>query len=111
MPPRKIASNLLWTPQGVVRHPLVEVADDGRVLSVASCVDPDRLPFVEFRAGLLVPDFPADFRTAFDALPPDRPLSESLPPILTPGRGVLVVISGLDYDTLRLTPAARIEKA
>lgn len=111
MPPRKIASNLLWTPQGIVRHPLVELTDDGRVLSVASCPDPDRQPFVEFRAGLLVPDFPADFRAAFAALAPDRPLSESLPPLLVPGRGIAVIISGLDYDSLTLAPAARIEKA
>ena len=110
MSPRKIASNLLWTPQGVIRHPLVEVAPDGRVLSVASCSDPDRIPFVEFRAGLLVPGFPEDFRAAFRSLPADRPLSESLPALLAPGHGVLVVISGLDYGSLRLTPAARIEK-
>jgi len=81
------------------------------VLFVASCAEPDRMPFVEFRAGLLVPDFPTDFRAAFGALPPDRPFSESLPPILTPGRGLLVVISGLDYATLRPTSAAKVEKA
>ncbi|MCM1151299.1 MAG: cytosine deaminase [Alistipes sp.] len=108
---RKIASNLLWTPQGLIRRPLVEIARDGRVLSVGSCSDPDRLPFVEFRAGLLVPDFPEDFRAAFRSLPAGRPLFESLPPILSPGGGILVVISGLDYETLRLTAAARIEKA
>lgn len=111
MPPRKIASNLLWTPRGILRHPLVEVAEGGRIVSVSSCPDPDRLPFVEFRPGLLVPDFPRDFRTVFRALPPDSPLSQTLPPLLTPGRGLLVVISGLDYGSLRLTPAARIEKA
>lgn len=111
MPPRKIASNLLWTPQGVVRHPLVELADDGRVLSVAACFDPDRQPFVEFRAGLLVPDFPADFRAAFAALAPGRPLSESLPSILVPGQGIAVIISGLDYDSLTLTSTARVEQA
>lgn len=110
-PSRKIASNLLWTPQGLVRYPLVGLSADGRVLSVASCPEPDRVAFVEFRPGLLVPDFPADFRAAFAALPADRPLSESLPPLLAPGCGIAVVISGLDYDSLRLTPAARIERA
>lgn len=110
VPHRRIASNLLWTPQGIVRRPLVELDPCGRVLSVVSCPDPDRLPFVEFRSGLFVPDFPADFRAAFAALPARLPLSESLPALLTPGRGVPVVISGIDYDTLRLTPAARIER-
>lgn len=94
----------------MIRHPLVEVAADGGLLSVVVCPDPDRIPFVEFHAGLLVPDFPEDFRTAFRSLPADRPLSESLPALLVPGHGVLVVISGLDYDSLRLTSAARIEK-
>jgi len=108
---RKIASDFLWSANGLLRHPLVEVADDGRALRISSASEPDRLAFVEFRPGLLVPDFPADFRAAFDALPPDRPLSESLPPILAPGRGLLVVISGIDCGSLRLTPAARIEKA
>lgn len=110
VPPRKIASNLLWTPQGVLRHPLVEFSADGSVVGISVCPEPDRTAFVEFRAGLLVADFPTDFHAAFAALPCDRPLSESLPPLLTPGRGVWVVLSGLDYDTLRLTAAARIEK-
>ncbi len=111
MPLRKIASNLLWTPRGIFRHPLVEVAEDGRIAAVSSCSDPDRLPFVEFRPGLLVPDFPRDFRAAFRSLPVDLPLTRSLPPLLVPGRGLLVVLSGLDYDSLMLTPAARIDKA
>ena len=37
------------------------------------------------------------------------PLSELLPRIVTPG-GALVVISGLDYDSLRLTPQSQIRK-
>lgn len=52
---RRIASNLLWTPQGLVCNPLVEVAADGRILSVASCAEPDRLPGTEFYAGVLAP--------------------------------------------------------
>lgn len=54
-PFRRIASNLLWTPQGLVRNPLVEVAADGRILSVATCAEPDRLPGTEFYAGVLAP--------------------------------------------------------
>ena len=101
-PSRRIASNLLWTPQGLVRHPLLTLGADGRVLSAESCPDPDRLAATEFYAGLLVPDFPADYPAAL-------PLSELLPRIVTPG-GALVVISGLDYDSLRLTPQSQIRK-
>ena len=102
-PSRRIASNLLWTPQGLVRHPLLTLGADGRVLSAESCPDPDRLAATEFYAGLLVPDFPADYRAAFDGMRAAAlPLSELLPRIVTPG-GALVVISGLDYDSLRLT--------
>ena len=110
VPHRRIASNLFWSPAGIVRHPLVEIDSRGRVFSVVSCPDPDRLPFVEFRSGLFVPDFPVEFRAAFAALPADTPLSESLPAVITPGRGIPVLISGLDYAVLRLLPSARIEK-
>lgn len=54
-PSRRIASNLLWTPQGLVRNPLVEVAADGRILRVGACAEPDRLPGVEFFSGVLAP--------------------------------------------------------
>ena len=106
----RIASNLLWTPQGLVRHPLLTLGADGRVLSAECCPDPDRLAATEFYAGLLVPDFPADYRAAFDGMRAAAlPLSELLPRIVTPG-GALVVISGLDYDSLRLTPQSQIRK-
>ncbi|WP_295937704.1 amidohydrolase family protein [uncultured Alistipes sp.] len=55
LPSRRIASNLLWTPQGLVRNPLVGVAADGTVLSVETCAEPDRLPGTEFYAGVLAP--------------------------------------------------------
>ena len=110
-PSRRIASNLLWAPQGLVRHPLLTLGADGRVLSAESCPDPDRLAATEFYAGLLVPDFPADYRAAFDGMRVAAlPLSELLPRIVTPG-GALVVISGLDYDSLRLTPQSQIRSA
>ena len=109
-PSRRIASNLLWTPQGLVRHPLLTLGADGRVLSAESCPDPDRLAATEFYAGLLVPDFPADYRAAFDGMRAAAlPLSELLPRIVTPG-GALVVISGLDYDSLRGPPPSQIRK-
>ena len=103
-PSRRIASNLLWTPQGLVRHPLLTLGADGRVLSAECCPDPDRLAATEFYAGLLVPDFPADYRAAFGGM-----RVAALPRIVTPG-GALVVISGLDYDSLRLTPQSQIRK-
>ena len=85
-PSRRIASNLLWTPQGLVRHPLLTLGADGRVLSAECCPDPDRLAATEFYAGLLVPDFPADYRAAFDGMRAAAlPLSELLPRIVTPG--------------------------
>ncbi|WP_337514675.1 cytosine deaminase [Alistipes shahii] len=100
----------MWTPQGLVRHPLLTLGADGRVLSAECCPDPDRLAATEFYAGLLVPDFPADYRAAFDGMRVAAlPLSELLPRIVTPG-GALVVISGLDYDSLRLTPQSQIRK-
>ena len=54
-PSRRIASNLLWTPQGLLRNPLVGVAADGRILSVGTCPEPDRSPGTEFYAGVLAP--------------------------------------------------------
>lgn len=54
-PSRRIASNLLWTPQGLLRNPLVGVAADGRILSVETCAEPDRSPGTEFYAGVLAP--------------------------------------------------------
>lgn len=109
-PSRRIASNLLWTPQGLVRHPLLTLGPDGRVLWAESCPEPDRLAATEFYAGLLVPGFPADYRAAFGGMrTAAAPLSELLPQVVTPG-GVLVVISGLDYESLRLTPQSQIRK-
>lgn len=110
-PSRRIASNLLWTPQGLVRHPLLTLGADGRVLSAECCPDPDRLAATEFYAGLLVPGFPDDFRAAFERLcrSSAAPLPELLAQTVTPG-GVLVVISGLDYESLRLTPRSQIRR-
>lgn len=54
-PFRRIASNWLWTPQGLLRNPLVEVEADGRIHSVTTCAEPDRQSFTEFYAGVLAP--------------------------------------------------------
>lgn len=110
-PLRRIASNLLWTPGGLLHDPLLEIAADGRVSHVASCSAPDRRPFTEFYAGLLVPDFPAAYRGTFDVLlRAGRPLTEMLPAFVPAPQGCLVVISGLDYAAMRLTVRSRILK-
>ncbi|MEG2612241.1 MAG: amidohydrolase family protein [Alistipes sp.] len=54
---RKIASNYLWTPSGFRPNPLVEVDHTGRIVSVESCTEPDRIAGTEFYAGILTPGF------------------------------------------------------
>lgn len=106
---RRIASNLLWTPQGVVRNPLVVFASDGRPLRVEQCADPDRQPATEFYAGLLILDFPADYAAFFGNWCAEQaPLRERLPLCVPAPQGIAVVLSGIDYDELRLTPQTRI---
>ena len=109
---RKIASTLLLTAAGeVVRDPLVELSAEGRITTLRRCAAADRDPFTAFYAGLLVPDFPADWQAAFEGLKgAQRPLQQLLPPLLTPGAGVLILLSGLDYERLTLTPRSRICK-
>lgn len=110
-PSRRIASNLLWTPGGLVRSPLVTLGADGRVLTAACCPEPDRLPLTEFYAGLLIPGFPTDYRAAFERLRASAALlPDVLPGIVAADGGVLVVVSGLDYESLRLTPQSQIRK-
>lgn len=112
-PGRRIAAHWLWTPQGLVHHPVVTLAADGGPAAVEVCAEPDRLAATEFYAGLLIFDFPADYAAAFAALCRDgRPLPELLPRLLA-GRcpadeGCTVVVSGLDYATFRPTPQACI---
>ena len=57
MQSRKIASNLLWTPEGFMHHPLVTVGGDGRIERVEVCTEPDRSACTEFYAGILTPAF------------------------------------------------------
>lgn len=52
---RRIASNYLFTPQGLLPHPLIEADADGRIRAVTQCAEPDRLAGVEFYAGILTP--------------------------------------------------------
>jgi len=108
---RRIASNYLWHAGAFLRHPLVDLNAAGEALSVAVCPDPDRMPFTEFHAGVLVLGFPSDYRSAFERMKARsaEPLAELLLRERIPVRpGVAVVLSGLDYATMRLTPRARI---
>ena len=109
-PSRRIASNLLWTSGGIVRNPLLTLDSGGRVVAVETCPEPDRLAATEFYAGLLVPGFPDDFRAAFERL--CRISAAPLPELLaqTVTSGGVVVISGLDYESLRLTPRSQIRR-
>ena len=70
VPPRRIASNWLWTPEGFLRRPLVTLDDGGRILDVRTCDAPDREPFTEFYAGVLVAGFPSDWRGALSGCAP-----------------------------------------
>ncbi len=97
----------------MVVNPLVELDAAGRIRAVTVCTEPDREPFTEFYAGVLVADFPADYRAAFRQMltARNRPLEEQLAESLPSGaatEGVLVVIAGLDYAPLRLTDASTI---
>ena len=109
MTERRIASNLLWTPQGVIRHPLAVFGPEGCLLRIEPCAEPDRQPATEFYAGLLVLDFPTDYETLFSKLRAEwASLSERLPHYVPAAPGRPVVLSGLDYDALRLTSCSSI---
>ena len=101
---RRIASNLLLDSRGLHRNPLVELDDGGGLVSVRCEPQPDREPFTEFYAGLLVVGL-----EGFDPaqLHADRttPLPELLTPHLNPDNRRVVLLTGLDYD--RLTPTDR----
>ncbi len=84
----------------------------GRVCAVEVCDAPDREPFTEFFAGLMVTGFPAAYREAFSRLQAcaGEPLFESLARIAGCEEGVAVVISGLDYASMRLTERSSVAR-
>lgn len=94
----------------MVRNPLVEWDAAGHVVSLRTCDAPDREPFTEFLAGLLVLDFPRDIRAMLDRMQrqADVSLSEQLSRICPVEEGVAVIISGIDYETMQLTTDTRI---
>ncbi len=99
---RRIASNKLLTREGILEHPLLEVDDTGCILSIRTTSDPDREPFTEFYAGLLVVGLNAELveRTKKD----NASLLDTLPSLLHPNEG-LYLVTGIDYRTLQPTPA------
>lgn len=91
-------------------NPVAELAPDGTLRLTGRCAHPDSLPGTEFHAGLLVAGFPHDYRACFERLrAATRPLPELLPGVVREG-GIAVVLSGLDYATLRLTPRSVIRR-
>lgn len=107
---RKIASNLLWQDSRLERDPLLTLDDEGRILSLDHRPAPDREPFTEFYSGCMVLSFPGDYRTVFDLMMGEEaPLDELLRRhVVPPGEGIPAIISGIDYDTMRLTPRSAI---
>lgn len=53
-PSRRIASNWLLTDSGWLRNPVAEIDAGGGILRITTSEHPDREPFTEFHAGLLV---------------------------------------------------------
>lgn len=109
---RRIASNYIWTRErGFERHPVAEISAAGEISSLRLLDDPDREPFTEFYSGVLVAGFPLDERAAFAAMLRRRelPLEELLRECVS-SEGSVVVISGLDYERMRLTPQSCLLK-
>ena len=104
---RKIASNKLLTREGVLLHPLLEVDDIGHILSIRTTANPDREPFTEFYAGLLVVGL--NEMLAAEVMQSTQPLTEWLPSRLT-DNSELWLLSSLDFQTLRPTPQTHIQR-
>ncbi len=109
LPTRKIASNLFWSEGRLIRNPLLEVDVDGHLLSLTICEQPDRMAATEFYAGVIVAQFPDDYRNAFARM---LAAGGTLCQLLgnQPAGSALVVISGLDYASMRLTPDSQIRR-
>lgn len=114
LPYRRIAARLLLGATGEpVEHPLVELTADGRLHRIVRSGVPtaaaDREPFTEYLAGVLVPDFPRDCRTAFAAVAADRttPLGRLLP---REKGGICVLLTGIDYERMVLTERTKLRR-
>lgn len=105
----------------MLHNPLVTLTADGQILCVEPCAEPDRMAATSFYAGVLIPASLAD---RLSALCRQQPLSAApLPELLAAAAADLpselcevapdhccglAVVSGLDYETLRLTPQTRV---
>ena len=114
---RRIAAHLLWRPEGLLRQPVVTLSAEGAIVRIGqaeSSAERDRLAGTAFYAGLLVPDFPRDYARVFAAWMAREggcaSLAELLPQAVPAPDGCWVVISGIDYAGLRLTPQAQIRR-
>ena len=108
-PSRKIASNALLTADGVLHsRPLLCFDTAGAVVAVDFCEHPDREPFTEFRAGIVVMGLS---REAFEGVCLDHttPITELLPPLMEPDSTQAALLTGLNYATMRLTEVSRWE--
>lgn len=104
---RKIASNKLINRHGLLLNPLVELDDRGLIVRVTTTARPDREPFTEFYAGLLVVGL--DNVHTEELLRCLQPLTEWLPSRLTDS-SELYLLTGLDFKTLSPTPQTRIQR-
>ena len=88
-------------------YPLVELNDEGLVVHISTCATPDREPFTEFYAGLLVVGL--DERL-FRSVSQDTttPITNLLPPLIDPQHRRLVLLTGIRYETMTLTERSRI---
>ena len=108
-PSRKIASNALLTADGVLhRHPLMHLNEAGEVANITFCTEPDRQPFTEFCAGVVVLGLS---REAFEAVRHNlnAPITELLLPYMEQDATRAALLTGLDYATMSFTAESRYE--
>lgn len=91
----------------MVVSPLVTLNEQGLVVQVTNTSAPDREPFTEFYAGLLVVGL--NEMLAAEVMQSTQPLTEWLPSRLT-DNSELWLLSSLDFQTLRPTPQTHIQR-
>lgn len=93
-----------------MRNPLITLSPEGRIQRIDTCGQIDRMACTEFYSGITVGGFPDDYRAEFRRMlgQSGTPLKELLAAFPDPQAGVAVVISGVDYDTMRLGAGSRI---
>ncbi len=100
---RRIASNRLWTAEGWMRNPLVEIDDIGIIVAIEQWSEGvDRMPFVEFYAGALIPSLSSELDISSGAL---HGQIDSLrhSSIEVGSKASIWLLWGLDYESMELT--------